>query len=218
MKTTELRAKLNRACIQHNVDPDVRRALATGSWKEVVNIGKGLTDEQIDAVLGDVFPEATVPIMAAAIKHRRHWLTRPEPLDEEKILVRLQVVASYIGSEQQPTKLQVNGYGAPRHLAIGEEKVPVDPAWLNLLASINQSLEQRPDMSEFDCRLVNAVIQEVHPESGRLAKIYFTAAFLGALHGEPHPWQDLWELCVDGVLVEALYANGTAQVATRVLP
>lgn len=217
MKTTELRAKLNRACIQHNVDTDVRRALATGGWKEVMNIGKGLTDEQIDAVLGDVFPEATVPVIAAAVKHRRHWLTRTEEVNEDQLLMRLQIIAGYIGCAEMPTKVHLNGFGSPRRLQDGDVPKVIDPAWLGVLASVNSTMDQRPDMSEFDCRLVNAVIQEVHPESGRLARIYFVCAFLGALHGEPNPWKDLWELCVDGLLVEAFYADGTVQLATRVM-
>lgn len=207
-----LRSRIKRACVQREVDPELRRKLTDNSWKDVIAVAREQSDEFIDEICGEIMEGAAGKVIASGIKQRRYWVTRSQPVDEARLLPFLQNIGGVIGTSSPPTSVLVVPNGSPR------QREGIDPAWAGVLASINNRMLVVPAEFNLDCRLANSVISPIHANDAHLARIYFVGALLGALDGNNLPWDLLYRLLLDGLLVEAFYADGSVQVGTRVVP
>ncbi len=187
--------------------PDIRLVMRGGSWREIMAKLRSLDDGTLENVITAAFPKYAAEVVLMALKKRDHWLTTPE-MNEDKAIRLIMSFAATINCAVTPERIFFTSPGAPR-----ARPVPTALNWNEILAKlIYGSDKMNPG---FDCSIANAVVDHVHPENARLARAYFAASFIKGLTVEPIPWKYPFELLCNGMLLEAIYEDGVAQVATR---
>jgi hypothetical protein len=213
MEPTDILGRLSRACIQLQLF-DLRQTVRLGTWDETMAAIRALPDDVMVQLVAQTFTDAEAEILLPAIRMRGHWLCHEGPVlaDEAKqVLGDIALFAAFLGCETTPTDLLVVTSGATRI----RRDVALDPVWARAQATINVfTAEANPG---FDCRLVNAVVHDAHPNNVRAVRSIISHAFVGAHTERDHPWTLPARLACQGFLLEAIYADGVAQVATRIL-
>ena len=213
MDDTDTRGRLGVACLQLRL-PELRQTIRLGSWDEVLGAIRALPDDVMVRLVERTFSEAEAEVLLPAFRMRGNWLTHPGPVTEpevRQVLRELTVFAAQIGSETTPSELLVVTTGATRY----RPNVAVDPTWQHAILAVHDF--SRAHNPGFDCRIANAVVHDAHLSNQRAVRSFFANAYVGAVSGVDHPWSIPWRLACRGFLIEALYADGVAQVATRVL-
>lgn len=214
MDPTNIQGRLSRACVQLQLF-DLRQTVRLGTWDEAMAAIRALPDDVMVQLVAQTFTDAEAEVMLPAIRMRGHWLCHVGPVSEaetEQVLGDIVLLAGFLGCETTPTDLLVVTSGATRI----RREVALDPVWARAWASVNEfTAYANPG---FDCRLVNAVVHDAHPNNVRAVRSVISHAFVGAhTAGQACPWTIAARLVCQGLLLEAIYVDGVAQVATRVL-